>query len=336
MPRAKQIPRRSTYWWNEEIAILRHEATRRSRKVARSKGNERRRAIALAAYKEIRKSLRTAIKKAKAVAWEELLQTLEEDPWGRPYKLVLNKLRPAAPPLTETLDPEFVERVVTTLFPAANREQEEEGSGPLSSQGQEWTEDCELGMEELQKAAKRGLKGNTAPGPDGLHKKIWALAMQAMAERIRRLFNACLKKGVFPPAWKRVKLVLLHKEGKDATTPSAYRPICLLDEAGKLFERVVANRLVQHLKQVGPDISDAQYGFREGLSTVDAIQRVRNLAEERMAQGGGCLGGIIRYNERLQLPPLGPNKGVAPVARGTKIPHQCHPRLPSGQMGSVH
>jgi len=84
-------------------------------------------------------------------------------------------------------------------------------------------------------------------------------------------------------------LVLLHKEGKDATTPSAYRPICLLDEAGKLFERVVTNRLVQHLKQVGPDISDAQYGFREGLSTVDAIQCVRNLAEERMAQGGVVL-----------------------------------------------
>jgi len=218
MPRAKQRPRRSTYWWNEEIATLRQEATRRSRKVARSKGNTRRRAIALAAYKEIRKSLRTAIKKAKAVAWEELLQTLEEDPWGRPYKLVLNKLRPAAPPLTETLDPEFVERVVTTLFPATNREQEEEeGSGPLSSQDQEWTEDCELGMEELHKAAKRGLKGNTAPGPDGLHKKIWALAMQAMAERIRRLFNACLKKGVFPPAW--AKLVLPPAEGQVGPSP---------------------------------------------------------------------------------------------------------------------
>lgn len=184
-----------------------------------------------------------------------------------------------------------MEEVVTTLFPTENREQEEEqeGFGPLSSQDQEWTEDCEIGAEEFQKVAKRGLKGNTAPGPDGLHKKILALAMQVMAERVRHLFNICLKKGVFPPAWRRAKLVLLHKEGKDAKEPSAYRPICLLDEAGKLFERVVANRLVQHLTRVGPDISDAQYGLREDLSTVDAIQRVRALAEERMAQGGVVL-----------------------------------------------
>lgn len=211
---------------------------------------------------------------------------------GKAIQTGSQQVETSSAPLTETLDPEFVERVITTLFPTEDREQEEEEhetSGPLSSQDQEWTEDCEIGAEELQKAIKRGLGGNTAPGPDGLHKKVWALAMEVMAERVRRLFNACLKKGIFPPAWRRATLVLLHKEGKDDKEPSAYRPICLLDEAGKLFERVVVNRLVQHLTRVGPDISDAQYGFRAGLSTVDAIQRVRTLTEERTAQGGVSL-----------------------------------------------
>lgn len=37
--------------------------------------------------------------------------------WGRPNKLVLGMLRPWVPPLTQTLNPEFAERLVDTLFP---------------------------------------------------------------------------------------------------------------------------------------------------------------------------------------------------------------------------
>lgn len=287
MPRTTQKPRRSTYWWNEEISNLRRKAMRCSRRVARSKGNAARRMEVLEEYKMARKALRMAIKRSKTAAWMELLQTLEEDPWGRPYKIVLNKLRPAAPPLTETLDIKFVEDVISTLFPIRNAREERYIDPP--SQHQEWNEEMEIGKEELMRAIKRGFKGNTAPGPDGIQKKVWILASRELVEHIRQTFNMCLKRGIFPQIWKRAKLVLLRKDGKDASSPSAYRPICLLDEAGKLYERVIVNRLVQHLTQEGPNISGAQYGFREGLSTVDAIQRVRVLAEEVTSQGGVVL-----------------------------------------------
>jgi len=82
------------------------------------------------------------------------------------------------------------------------------------------------------------------------------------------------------------RLVLIAKPGHPAEFPSAYRPICLLDEAGKLLERVVAARLKDHLSRVGPDLAESQFGFREGRSTVDAILRVRALAEEAVSRGG--------------------------------------------------
>lgn len=283
MPRTKQKPRRSTYWWNEEISDLRREAIRHNRRVAQCKGNTTRRMEAMREYREARKSLRTAIQRSKAAAWKELLQTLKEDPWGRPYKIVLNKLRPAAPPLTETLEPEFVKDVVATLFPTRNDRDEFHPDPP--SQDQEWTEDMEIGMGELMRAIKRGLKGNTTPGPDGIQKRVWVLASQKLAEHIRQIFNSCLKREIFPPIWRKAKLVLLRKDGKDASLPSTYRPICLLDEIGKLYERIIANRIVQHLTHVGPNISSAQYGFRENLSTVDAINHVRALTEEETSQG---------------------------------------------------
>ncbi|KYN13603.1 hypothetical protein ALC57_14204 [Trachymyrmex cornetzi] len=51
-----------------------------------------------------------------------------QDPWGRPYKIVVKKLRPWSPPITESLDTPLLDDVVTTLFPARGREIREKGA----------------------------------------------------------------------------------------------------------------------------------------------------------------------------------------------------------------
>lgn len=99
-------------------------------------------------------SLKLAIKKEKARAWKELLQTLEEDPWGCLYKIVLNKLKPWELSLTESLDPGFVREMVDILFPRMDGE--ETPPGPLVDYD-------EVGAEELHEAIKRGQKH--CPGP---------------------------------------------------------------------------------------------------------------------------------------------------------------------------
>lgn len=109
-----------------------------------------------------------------------------------------------------------------------------------------------------------------------------------MDARLRKLFNTCLRTGTFPSAWKSAKLVFLYKERKSAEQPSAYRPICLLDKVGKMFERIIAGRIVRHLSREGPDLSEEQFGFREGRSTTDAIMCFKAFSnqiveEERMA-----------------------------------------------------
>lgn len=42
--------------------------------------------------------------------------------------------------------------------------------------------------------------------------------------------------------------VLLRKVGRPADSPSAYRPIVLLDKVAKLFERIITGRLINHLE----------------------------------------------------------------------------------------
>jgi len=141
---------------------------------------------------------------------------------------------------------------------------------------------------ELRDAVRR-IKSRKAPGPDGVHGKVWALASKEIGEYMRHLLSRCLKEGRFPPDWKRAKLVLIPKGGKPEDVPSSYRPICLLDEAGKIMERIIADRLVRQLSRVGPDLSKDQCGFRGGRSTIDAILRVRSAAEAEIEDGGVLL-----------------------------------------------
>nr|XP_012215488.1 PREDICTED: uncharacterized protein LOC105667932 [Linepithema humile] len=103
-------------------------------------------------------------------------------------------------------------------------------------------------------SAVRARLGGAAkvPGPDGIPGRTWALATRVLGDRLGRLFTACLKTGAFPSRWRRINLVLLHKDGKPPEQPTAYRPICLLDEAGKLYEvDRMANALCRLLPNLG-------------------------------------------------------------------------------------
>ena len=73
---------------------------------------------------------------------------------------------------------------------------------------------------------------------------------------------------------------------KDDNSASTYWLICLISEVGKIFEKIITERIWQHLNRIGPNISDRQYGFRRGRSAVDAINLVMNIAKDIVSKGG--------------------------------------------------
>jgi len=126
MPLTNPRPRRAAHWWSDELTTLRQEAHAKRRvlkRARRCRGTDPA-AIEEAAigYRGAAKALRAAIARAKAEAWKELLQTLDEDPWGRPYKIVREKLRRWAPPHTEALEAPVLARVLGALFPESTGE----------------------------------------------------------------------------------------------------------------------------------------------------------------------------------------------------------------------
>ena len=144
--------------------------------------------------------------------------------------------------------------------------------------------ECDIPTAEMSAAVKKVSAKNTASGPDGVPDK--AISLTLTGEKLAEMFDKCLCEGTMPRCWKMLsKLVLLPKPGKDPSSPSAYRPICLLNEVGKLFETVLMGRITEHLEKVGSDIHVNQYGFRPGRSTIDAINRVKHIADGAVKQG---------------------------------------------------
>ena len=121
------------------------------------------------------------------------------------------------------------------------------------------------------------IRAPKAPVRDGVPTRLWEDVAGVLAPRLMRLFDRCLSRGEFPVLWNEARMVLLQKPGRSPDSPSACRPVCLLDGAGKLLERVVAARLELHLSRSVPGLHDSQFGFRRGRSTADAVARVRSL-----------------------------------------------------------
>ena len=78
---------------------------------------------------------------------------------------------------------------------------------------------------------------------------------------LAELFSKCLKESCFLDCWKVSFLVPVFKNIVERSTAKNYHPVSLLSVVSKVFEKLVNNRIVDHLEKCGL-FSDFQYGFR--------------------------------------------------------------------------
>lgn len=131
---------------------------------------------------------------------------------------------------------------------------------------------------------------NKTPGPEAIPGEAIKILTISKPEWIATVFNRCLAEGKFPSAWKRAQLVLLQKGDKPLCEPSSYKPLCILDLAGKLLDKVVDTRL-KDLYEEREMLTTNQYGFRRGRSTVDAMPRLMGIV--RRGLDATCMAGVL-------------------------------------------
>ena len=86
---------------------------------------------------------------------------------------------------------------------------------------------------------------------------------------LKIIFQSCLKSGKFPTKWEKANVVPVHKKG-DKQILKNYRPISLLPIAGKIFERLLYDRMFEFFIENNL-ISNNQSGFRPDDSCINQL-----------------------------------------------------------------
>ena len=68
---------------------------------------------------------------------------------------------------------------------------------------------------------------------------------------LAELFSKCLKESCFSDCWKVSSVVPVFKNVRERSTAKNYRPVSLLSVVSKVFEKLVNNRIVDHLEKCG-------------------------------------------------------------------------------------
>ena len=124
----------------------------------------------------------------------------------------------------------------------------------------------DIKMDEVNSAISR-LKRGKAVSEDCLANEFLIYASAPLREAILKLYNECLKHGVYP--WNTSLITPLHKKG-DRYDPNNYRAIAVGSNLGRLFASILLQRLVAFRAIYCPDLPN-QLGFCKGAQTADHI-----------------------------------------------------------------
>ena len=132
------------------------------------------------------------------------------------------------------------------------------------------------------------LNKSNSTGPDGISSKILRLAVNYIADPLSHLINNSFQSGFFPTNLKIAKVVPVFKKG-DSDKTDNYRPISLLNNLSKIFEKIIYVRMIDFLNKHDV-LYENQFGFRSGHSTADAIFSCVNMLQMEKGRKNHVMG----------------------------------------------
>ena len=130
-------------------------------------------------------------------------------------------------------------------------------------------------IEEVEKAVKT-LKNNKACGWDKIAAESIKKGGNAMNQMLLKISNLAWLEGKTPEDWSKGLITPVFKKG-DKLDPANYRAITLLSIPGKVFCRMILNRIQE---TIDTHLMEEQCGFRSSRGTTDAVFAVRQIMEK--------------------------------------------------------
>lgn len=135
----------------------------------------------------------------------------------------------------------------------------------------EWSK---IDIVEVTKALHLTLQKSKGKSPDGIDLKWLKDYIPQISIFLTALFNRSIDSSIFPSAWKSVYIIPLNKISPPRSL-SDTRPIANTSHLSKVFERVIANQVVNYLES-NELLDKYQSGFRKHHGTQSALLKLIN------------------------------------------------------------
>ena len=135
---------------------------------------------------------------------------------------------------------------------------------------------CQLEIEEFDAVINK-LAKNKSPGPDGITAEFYQKYWRLLRVPLHEAFMASFKQNKLYESARMGILNLLPKANKDTRRTANLRPITLLNVDYKILEKVLAERILDCLKEI---VSSDQRGFLPDRRISVNIRKMLDIIEK--------------------------------------------------------